>query len=1647
RLVKQEAFACLGEEEVFLQAAPISFDASTLEIWGPLLNGGRLVLFEEDEMSLEGLERAIRRHGVTVLWLTAGLFHQVVEVRPEVLAGVRQLLAGGDVLLPPRVERLLRENREVRLVNGYGPTESTTFTCCHPVREAPLPGATVPIGRPIANTRVHVLDRWLEPVPAGAFGELCIGGDGLATGYLNRPALTAERFVPDPVADLPGERLYRTGDLVRRLPAGLIEFAGRIDNQVKVRGYRVEPGEVEAVLSRHAAVRDAAVVVREDRPGDKRLAAFVVAAAGARNPEEELLSYLRRTLPAYMVPSDLSWLDELPRNPNGKVDRRALLAVRVDPARPAVAEPAGPLTATQEVMSEIWAEVLGRERVGIHASFFDLGGHSLLAMQVISRVRKVFGVEILMRTLFEHDTVNALSERVDEILRAEAGVRLPPIVPARRTGPIPLSFAQQRLWFLDQLTPGGAAYNVPVAWHLAGHLRLDALAAGVTEIVRRHEALRTTFHPSADGAFQVVSPPAPVPLPVADLSGLSPADREAEAGRLVEAEAGRPFDLIRGPLLRVALLRLESERSVAMLTLHHIVSDGWSLGVLGREISALEEAFAAGRPSPLPELPVQYADFALWQREVLSEGALTAEIEYWREQLRGAPAITDLPLDRPRPLDWAYEGRSRSSRLSAELSAALRRLGRRHGATPFMTLLAAFQALLARYAGQPDISAGTPVAGRTHLEIEGLIGFFVNTLVLRTRMEDDPHFEELVQRVRGITLEAHAHQNVPFEELVEKLQPERHVGISPLVQVMFAVQNNKGWGGGLPGLEAREAHFESRTAKFDLSLGVQEDTAEIALTLEYSTRLFDGTTAVRLLASLERLLAAAAASPNLPLSALPLLWPAERQQMVREWNDTEPRSVWPGAVHEQIAAQAWRTPNALAVVQGEAGLSYGELDARAVRLARHLRSLGVEREGLVAVCFERSLEMIVGILGVLKAGGAYLPIDPAYPQERLALLLFDAPVKAVLTQEPLVNRLPWGEWPVICLDRPLPEPAGPEEEAADLPGPAWPEQAAYLIYTSGSTGRPKAVVGLHGSLANYVRAAVQEYGVTSRDRVLQFSSISFDTSAEEIFPALVTGATLVLRDEEWMASTTAFLSHCDREAITVLSQPTAYWHEMARACGEGETNPPPALRLMICGGERALPERVAQWCRTQSPRSTLMNTYGPTEATVVATGCPLSGPNWSWETVPIGRPWSGVQVHVVTGDLDLAPLGAGGELVIGGNGLTRGYLNRPETTAERFVPDPFSPIPGRRLYRTGDRVRWLPDGRLDFLGRMDQQVKVRGYRIELGEIEAALSEYPLVRDVAVIAREEVPGQPRLVAYLVPQADASPTAAELRGFLQEVLPEFMLPSAFVLLPALPLTVTGKLDRLALPVPGMDRSLSSAPFVAPRTPTEEVLAMIWAELLRVDRVGIHDNFFELGGHSLLATQIVSRVRNVLQAELPVRTVFERPTLSGLAHAVDSSRRGHGGPQVPPLTRVDRSLDLPLSFAQQRLWFIDQLEPQSTVYNMPMWLAAKGRLAVDVLVQSLREVVRRHEVLRTVFRAVDGQPFQVVSAEVRLEGPVVDLMGLTPEDRQRQTERLIEENARLPFFLDRGPLMRLRLLRLAPAEHLVLFDMHHIASDGWS
>ncbi|HVR96627.1 MAG TPA: amino acid adenylation domain-containing protein, partial [Thermoanaerobaculia bacterium] len=1579
-LWEQETFA-LTPADRLLQKTPFTFDVSVWEVFWPLLHGACLVLARpdghKDPAYLAGL---IARERLTVVHFVPSMLQAFLEVEAPDLSSVRLVMAGGEALPVELVRRLSARVPQAGMHNRYGPTEasvSVSVWACEPdsVR------AISPIGRPVANLRLYVVDRELRPQPLGVPGELLLGGAGLARGYLGRPELTAAAFVPDPLGD--GERLYRTGDLARTLPDGTVEFLGRIDHQVKVRGFRIELGEIEAVLASHPAVRECAVVVRE----------VLVAYVTGTSDTAALRSFLGARLPEYMVPAVFVVLDSLPLMSSGKVDRKALPAPEI--SRSEEREAGDPI---EELLAGIWSEVLGLERVGIEDDFFALGGHSLLATQVVSRVRAVLGVELPLRQLFEAPTVAGLARAARE---SREGRQAPPITPVPREGELPLSFAQQRLWLLDQIEPGSPAYNIPVAMRLTGELPPGLLARIFTEIVRRHEALRTTFTSREGRPAQVIAAPRFVELPVIDLSAVG----EPEALQLVRAEAGRPFDLQRRPLLRLALLRLGARDHVLLMTMHHIVSDGWSMGVLLREVAALYGG------SSLPELAVQYADFAVWQREWLQGEVLEARLSYWRQQLAGAPRLLELPLDRPRPALQTFRGASRRIALPPELSEAVHGLCRREGATPFMVLLAAWAALLGHHAGQEDVLLGTPIAGRNRREIESLIGFFVNTLVLRTDPASPPDFTALVRQVRGTALDAYTHQDVPFERLVEELVPERDLSHSPLFQAMFVLQNVPVGSLSLPGLVLTPLDTDSGTAQFDLTLTLQERRDGVFLGgLEHNTDLFDGSTAARLWGRFTALLEAAVAGPGLPLSELSFLPPAERHQALMEWNDTA-RAYAPGlCLHERVARQARQAdgrPDAVAVSFEGRDLSYGELERRANRLARHLIGLGVRPEDRVGLLLERSLEMVVGVLGVLKAGAAYVPLDPGYPAERLKLLVEESGVRVVLTAQSFEE----------VADRPDTAPA--VETAAD--------NLAYVLFTSGSTGRPKGVMVPHRGVVNRLVWGEEVYRVEPEDVVLQKAPFSFDISVWEIFAPLLAGARLVLaepgghRDAAYLAR--AIAEHRVTLVDFVPSMLAAFLEEpgLERCI---------SLRQVFTGGDALSPALRDRYLERLAGVP-LDNQYGPTEISIdTARWICRPGP------VSIGRPIANARLYVADRRLRPLPPGVAGELLIGGAGVTRGYLGRPDLTASAFVPDAFGAEAGGRIYRTGDLARLRPDGEVEFLGRVDHQVKVRGFRIELGEIEAVLASHPGVRECAVMVREDVPGVHRLAAYVTGGADTG----ELRAFLAERLPEYMVPAVFVPLEALPLSPAGKVDRRALSASAAPERMSFGEgHVAPSDPVEELLAGIWSEVLGLERVGAYDDFFVLGGHSLLATQVVSRIRAVFGVELPLRRLFESPTLAELGRAVRESRTD---PAVPPIVPVPREGDLPLSFAQQRLWFLDQLAPGGAVYNMPLAVRLTGEVEPARLARIFAAIVRRHEALRTTFTSREGRPVQRIAAP-RVELPVLDLS----QADEREALRLAREEAERPFDLERGPLLRLALLRLGEQDHVLLMTMHHIVSDGWS
>ncbi|HET7230631.1 MAG TPA: amino acid adenylation domain-containing protein [Longimicrobium sp.] len=1694
----QETFG-LGADDVVLQKTPFGFDVSVWEFFWPLMAGARLAVAAPGaHREPARLSDAIRRERVTTLHFVPSMLQLWVDdASAAECATLRRVISSGEALPADLRDRFLAWLPRVELHNLYGPTEAAVDVTWHPC----APGddePAVPIGRPIANTRIHVLDAAGALAPVGVPGELFIAGVQVGRGYQHRPSLTAERFVPDPFSQAPGARMYRTGDRARwQLPATMparesakadfgpllprihspgrppeapepaLEYLGRLDFQVKLRGLRIEPGEIEAALAAEPAVRQAVAGVRPGPAGDPQLVAWVVAAEGRSIVEDSLRETMGRRLPRHMVPAVFVVMDALPLTPSGKVNRAAL----PDPgAREVSFIP--PTTPVEEVLAGIWGEVLRRDQaVGAGDDFFALGGHSLLATLVVSRVRDRLGVELPLRAVFESPRLAAMAAAVEARMRDGAAPDAPPITYVEGND-LPLSFAQERMWFIDRLEPGGAAYNLTHVVRFAGALDVAAMERAMGEIIRRHEPLRTLIRAretddagrqDGDGRLvQHVLEPEPFHLPVIPL----PDDGDAEdAARLrAEAFARTPFDLARGPVLRAELLRIAAADHVLLVATHHVAADGWSMGIFFRELAALYAESVEGRPAALPDLPVRYADYAAWQRAWLTGERLERQVGWWRERLAGAPAVLELPTDRPRPPVQSFRGARWPVSLSVDEAAAVHSLSRAEGATPFMVLLAAFQAVLARWSGQHDVVVGTPVAGRTRAETEGLIGLFVNTLALRGDLSGDPAFRALLARVREATLGAYVHQEVPFERLVEELRPERSLGHAPVFQAMFTFLNTPGGGTGFPGLEIRPFGVEDEVAKFDLTLALgPRPDGTIGGSLEYAADLFDATTAERIASHFRTLLMAALRAPATPISALPLIGGAERDQLLRLSAGPAVAVDASRTVADLLAAHAAATPEAVAVEIAGDVLTYAELDARANRLARLLRARGVGPETPVALFLERSLETVVAWAGVLKSGGFAVPVDPADPAERVAWILEDSGVRVALTQEPLIDHLP-ASIDRIALDAPG---ALDGFASSDLEMEIEPQSLAYVIYTSGSTGRPKAATATHEGLARYAAAMRQEHGFTSADRVLHRTPASFDPAVSEIWIALAAGATVVVAPPGAHADPAALAREAADRAVTVIDLVPSL---LAAMLDEPAFARCDALRLIFCGGE-ALAPALARRTLDALPRAELVNAYGPAETTITATSARVAPDG----AVTIGAPLPGVRAYVLDPRGEPCPAGVPGELCVGGALVGRGYRGRPALTAERFIPDPFANAPGARMYRTGDRARWrtaeaqasgsalepmdaapmpsresakadfgpllprihspTPTLALDFLGRLDFQVKIRGQRIEPGEVESALLADPSVRDAVVAARPGPTGDPRLVAWLVAAEGRELAVDAVRDALARRLPRHLVPAAFVVMDELPRGAGGKADRRALP----DPDDAGAEFIPPRTPVEEVLAAIWAEVLRRDRVGASDDFFALGGHSLLATLVVSRIRDRLGVELPLRAVFESPGLAAMASAVEARMRAGAALDAPPIVHVEGN-DLPLSFAQERMWFIARLDSGSAAYHMSAALRLWGALDVAALERALGEVVRRHEPLRTVFRNEQDRPVQHVLPWHAQPLPVTDFS----EDDEALSRRA-SEFATHPFDLEHGPLFRAALLRVrgdgdappAPSPDLVSGD----------
>ncbi|MFJ6574306.1 amino acid adenylation domain-containing protein, partial [Streptomyces sp. NPDC091292] len=1659
-----------------LQFASFSFDAAVLDVAVTLASGGALVVATSQERAESALLTSmLRADGVSAASVVPSLLG---VLDPREVPGVGTLLLGAERLTEP-VARAWSAGR--RLVNTYGPTEATVMVTTGTVEPDGLSGAPA-IGAPVGNARVYVLDERLNPLPVGVAGEVYIAGPQVARGYRGRPGLTGERFIADPFA-ADGTRMYRSGDRARWLADGQLDFVGRADGQVKVRGFRIEPGEIEAVIAAHPQIRTTAVAAFGEVE-DRRLVAYLVPADQTDGipPIAEIREFASTRLPAFMIPGAFVALDTLPLTPNGKLDRAAL--PEPEGERPELVDAfVPPSTGTEELLAGIWSQLLGLDRVGVTDNFFELGGHSLLATRVRSRVRELIGAELPLHVLFDRPTVRGLAAAVERA--GEAGT-VPPLVIADRNEPLPLSFAQQRLWFLEQMDQEAAEYNVALPVWLRGEKPdVGALTAALGAVVTRHEVLRTRLVAGADGIpYQVVDQPSDMfPLALVDVS--AERDPETSARELVAADAAQPFDLAADSLIRAMLIRVAPDEHVLALSVHHVVFDEWSDQIFRSELAALYEAFRDGEPNPLQPLDVQYADFAAWQRQWLTGDVLERQLAYWAGHLAGAPTL-ELPTDRPRPLVRSTEGAAIRFSVPARTADALRVLSRARGTTMFMTLLAAFDVLLSRYAGSEDVVVGTPIANRNHAETEDLIGFFVNTLVLRTDLSGDPSFAELVGRVRETSLAAFAHQDLPFEQLVDDLVGERDRSRTPLFQVMFTYET-RGTGAGpgrgdLFGPDALATDFlaDSLPAKYDLLLtlgdsdsgiggggGVASETSGLVGEMQYSTALFDASTVERMIGHLVGLLETVSTDDTRPLSQVALLSADEQDRMVAEWADFATPPPVAGGVPALIAERAVEAPDAVALVSGERQVTYAELMAGASRLAHRLRDAGVGPETIVGLCLDRGVDMVTAMLAVWQAGGGHLSLDPGHPSERLAFMLADSGAKVVVTQQhhvatltQVLSAIPTdvatdvpthvladtqrGVAPLLVLDDPRTAADIGERPATAPVAVTEPGQIAYVIYTSGSTGRPKGVHVPHANVQNLLAAAdsTETFDLGPDDVWSVIHSSAFDFSVWEIWGALTHGARCVVVPTETVRQPWLLRDVLAAQGVTVLSATPELFRQVAEATGPGRA--PSDLRFVVFGGDALQRVHVERWADAWGlDTPVLVNMYGITETTVHVTQHRIDAIDMDADPkLPLGRALPGWGALVLDQHLMPVPTGVPGELYIGGAGVARGYGGRPALTAERFVADPFAGD-GSRLYRSGDRARLLPSGVLEYLGRADKQIKVRGFRIEPGEIEALLAAHPGVLSAVVTATGDSTDR-RLVAYLVPadHTEGAPTAGELRTHLRRDLPDYMVPAAFVELAALPLTANGKLDRAALPQPEPAHS-AAADFVAPAGATEELLARIWSEVLGVDGIGADDNFFEVGGHSLLATQVVSRIREAFLAEVPLSALFDRPTVRELAPFLE-----HSGTStvVPPVTPVDRNEPLPLSFAQQRLWFLDQLAPGAAEYALLSPVEWNGPLDVAVLGAALGGVVARHEVLRTrLVAGADGVPYQVIDEPAPFPLPVVDVSA-EPDPRTAARARAAED-AVVPFDLATGPLVRATLFRLGAEEHVLALAIHHVVFDEWS
>ncbi|WP_128895654.1 non-ribosomal peptide synthetase [Longirhabdus pacifica] len=1650
-LLWQENHFYSSKQATTLQFASVNFDVSFQEIFSTWCTGGTLIIPEEHvRKDFSSLLSLLQEQQVERIFLPFVAFHHLAEVavRENVALQIREVISAGEQLqITPAIRSWMTTLPDCVVQNQYGPSETHVVTS-YQMSGNPMDWETFPsIGYPIDNTSCYIVDEFGQPVPVGVAGELYIGGMSLARGYVNRPTLTDEKFLPNTFLDEAGQKMYRTGDLARFHENGAIEFLQRIDQQVKVRGHRVELGEIEAALLAYDFVREATVIVREDIPGDRRLVAYFTV---AEEKESELDLHLQawqkrleNKLPEYMIPSTFMVLDRMPLSPNLKLDRKAL----PKPEREYVHDEnkyVTPETETEQVIAQIWGDVLHVERIGKWDHFFELGGHSLLATQAISRMNTSFSIRLPLKELFEHPTCAALAAQVDEHL-LHTTEDTAPIKPVSRQQHLPLSYSQERLWVLHQLLTDQSAYNMPGAIRFQGEIHVEAMKKALQHIVDRHEVLRTTFQSEQEKAVQIIHDSFTLEIPTIDLSSFTKIQKEEQLQQRMLQEATFIFDLVEGPLIHFTILKMDEKEHILLINMHHMISDGWSIHLLINDFTTLYKDFSTESEISLEPLPIQYADYAVWQREQLHR-SLQEQIKYWEKKLGDGVPPLQLPTDYSRPSVQTYEGSSIRFVLPSSLTKSLKAWGNKHDATLYMVLMAAFQALLYRYSGQQDFAIGTPVAGRQHQDLEKLIGFFVNTLVITSDTNSNVTASQLLGRVRQTTLAAFEHQDVPFEYIVKQLHNNRDLSVSPLFQVMFALQNVPSTDMKLENVRISQIPYQSQTAKFDLTLSMTEEEHCLTGVMEFNKHCFRPESIQSMIRHFQMILEHMIKDTTSAITQLPLLTKEEEESLIARNNTTVqyPREL---TIHEVFERVVEHHSNKLALQDHHQSLTYQELNDAANQLAHQLRDWDVKHGDHVGVCMERSADLVISLLAILKVGAVYVPFDLNLPEERFRYMLEDAEVSLMLTQSKQEHQLLSYDVTTVSVDDHV--EAIRNQSIENLSHARGAEQLAYINYTSGSTGKPKGVCIPHRGVVRLVKNNDALMDVREEDIWLQASTISFDAATMEIWGSLLNGACLaVLKDQATLEEIADAIEH---QRVTILFLTAGLFHQMI----DYYVHRLQPLRLLISGGDVLSVPHVKKALQTLKG-CTVINAYGPTENTTVTTCHRMTHADQVGATVSIGTPIANTEVYVLDAYRQPVPIGVAGELYIGGDGLATGYLNRPEWTADTFIPHPFKS--NQRLYQSGDIVRYTWDGTIQFIGRKDNQVKIRGFRIELSEIENGLLSHPHIQAAFVMVHEDSTANKQLVAYLVSEGDKTVDVSTLKTTLKDKVPAYMIPSAYIWLEQFPLDVNGKVNRRALPAPDLKASLD-VDYVAPKTTIEKKLVVIWEEVLAVSPIGIHDNFFELGGHSLLATQVITRIHMQLQLRVSLKVLFGSPTIVELAQVVETMQKveqsndvlasSESLSSIPSFLSTHKTKDepLPLSFAQERLWVLDQIMGKSDVYNIPITLHLEGDLNVEALEKTINALMRRHAGLRTTFVKQGSQLMQVIGENAWQSLHRQDVSHLEHKEKQFALKRMIQKHVKHPFDLDQFPLIRFHLIRLDKAAHVFVINMHHIISDGWS